>query len=103
MHIIWTIIIGFIAGVIAKFITPGDNEPSGFILTTILGIAGAFCSYLPRSSDRLVSCWSRRWPNWSSGRGDNYLVDLGIHCWASPPISIAWIDELPLLRVELSL
>ena len=29
MHIIWTIIIGFIAGVIAKFVTPGDNEPSG--------------------------------------------------------------------------
>ena len=42
MNIIWTIIIGFIAGVIAKFITPGDNEPSGFILTTILGIGGAF-------------------------------------------------------------
>jgi uncharacterized membrane protein YeaQ/YmgE (transglycosylase-associated protein family) len=41
MGIIWTIIIGFIAGVIAKFITPGDNEPSGFILTTILGIVGA--------------------------------------------------------------
>jgi uncharacterized membrane protein YeaQ/YmgE (transglycosylase-associated protein family) len=31
-----------IAGVLAKFITPGDNEPSGFILTTILGIVGAF-------------------------------------------------------------
>ena len=42
MSIIWTIIIGFIAGVIAKFITPGRNEPSGFILTTILGIIGAF-------------------------------------------------------------
>lgn len=42
MHIIWTIIIGFVAGVIAKFITPGDNEPSGFVLTTILGIVGAF-------------------------------------------------------------
>ena len=42
MHIIWMIIIGFLAGVIAKFITPGKNEPSGFILTTILGIAGAF-------------------------------------------------------------
>ena len=41
MGIIWTIIIGFIAGVIAKFITPGDNEPSGFILTTIFGIVGA--------------------------------------------------------------
>jgi uncharacterized membrane protein YeaQ/YmgE (transglycosylase-associated protein family) len=42
MGIIWTIIIGFIAGVIAKFIMPGDNEPSGFILTTILGVVGAF-------------------------------------------------------------
>ncbi len=41
MGIIWTIIIGFVAGVIAKFITPGRNEPSGFILTTILGIIGA--------------------------------------------------------------
>ena len=47
MGIIWTIIIGFIAGVIAKFIMPGNNEPSGFIMTTILGIVGAFvASYL---------------------------------------------------------
>jgi len=42
MGVIWTIIIGFVAGVIAKFVMPGDNEPSGFILTTILGIVGAF-------------------------------------------------------------
>jgi uncharacterized membrane protein YeaQ/YmgE (transglycosylase-associated protein family) len=42
MGIIWTIIIGFVAGVLAKFIMPGDNEPSGFVLTTILGIVGAF-------------------------------------------------------------
>ena len=42
MGIVWTIIIGFIAGVIAKFLMPGNNEPSGFILTTILGIVGAF-------------------------------------------------------------
>lgn len=42
MGFIWTIIIGFVAGIIAKFIMPGDNEPSGFILTTILGIVGAF-------------------------------------------------------------
>ncbi len=41
MTIIWTILIGFVAGVIAKLITPGTNEPSGFILTTILGIVGA--------------------------------------------------------------
>ena len=42
MGILWTILIGFIAGVLARLITPGDNEPSGFILTTILGIVGAF-------------------------------------------------------------
>lgn len=42
MHILWTIIIGFVAGIIAKFLHPGSNEPKGFILTTLLGIAGAF-------------------------------------------------------------
>jgi uncharacterized membrane protein YeaQ/YmgE (transglycosylase-associated protein family) len=48
--IIWTIIIGFVAGIIAKFNMPGKNEPSGFILTTILGIVGAFvASFLGRA------------------------------------------------------
>jgi uncharacterized membrane protein YeaQ/YmgE (transglycosylase-associated protein family) len=42
MSIIWTIIIGFVAGIVAKLIMPGKNEPQGFILTTLLGIAGAF-------------------------------------------------------------
>jgi len=42
MGFIWTIVIGFVAGLIAKFLHPGDNEPSGFIVTTLLGIAGAF-------------------------------------------------------------
>ena len=42
MGLIWTIIIGFVAGVIAKFFMPGKNEPSGFILTTLLGVVGAF-------------------------------------------------------------
>jgi uncharacterized membrane protein YeaQ/YmgE (transglycosylase-associated protein family) len=52
MSIIWTIIIGFLAGVIAKFIMPGDNEPSGFIMTTILGIVGAIvASYLGQALD----------------------------------------------------
>lgn len=41
MGIIGTIIIGLLAGVVAKFIMPGKNEPSGFILTTLLGIIGA--------------------------------------------------------------
>lgn len=41
MGIIWTIIIGFIIGVVAKFLMPG-KDPGGFIITTVLGIAGAW-------------------------------------------------------------
>jgi uncharacterized membrane protein YeaQ/YmgE (transglycosylase-associated protein family) len=40
--IIWIIVVGFVAGIIARMLSPGPNSPSGFILTTILGIAGAF-------------------------------------------------------------
>jgi uncharacterized membrane protein YeaQ/YmgE (transglycosylase-associated protein family) len=41
MHIIVTIVIGFLAGIVAKLLTPG-RDPGGFIITTLLGIAGAF-------------------------------------------------------------
>jgi uncharacterized membrane protein YeaQ/YmgE (transglycosylase-associated protein family) len=44
--IIWVIIVGFIAGILARLISPGSNNPSGFILTTILGIVGAFLATL---------------------------------------------------------
>ncbi|WP_376095165.1 GlsB/YeaQ/YmgE family stress response membrane protein [Roseomonas sp. CCTCC AB2023176] len=40
MGIIWTIIIGFLAGIVAKFLMPG-RDPGGFIITTLLGIIGA--------------------------------------------------------------
>jgi uncharacterized membrane protein YeaQ/YmgE (transglycosylase-associated protein family) len=40
--IIWIIVIGFVAGIVARFLYPGPNTPSGFVLTTVLGIAGAF-------------------------------------------------------------
>ena len=42
MGILWIIIIGFIAGLIARFLAPGPNTPVGFLLTTAIGIAGAF-------------------------------------------------------------
>jgi uncharacterized membrane protein YeaQ/YmgE (transglycosylase-associated protein family) len=46
MSIIWTILIGFIVGFVAKFLMPG-RDPGGFIITVILGIAGSFlASYL---------------------------------------------------------
>jgi uncharacterized membrane protein YeaQ/YmgE (transglycosylase-associated protein family) len=46
MQIVWVVIIGFVAGVIARFLAPGPNNPAGFILTTLLGIAGAFVATL---------------------------------------------------------
>ncbi|MBC7580403.1 GlsB/YeaQ/YmgE family stress response membrane protein [Tardiphaga sp.] len=39
---LWILFIGFVAGIIARMLSPGPNNPSGFILTTVLGIAGAF-------------------------------------------------------------
>ncbi|SFH95841.1 Uncharacterized membrane protein YeaQ/YmgE, transglycosylase-associated protein family [Collimonas sp. OK307] len=41
MEILWTIVVGFVVGVIAKFLHPG-RENMGFIVTTLLGIAGSF-------------------------------------------------------------
>jgi uncharacterized membrane protein YeaQ/YmgE (transglycosylase-associated protein family) len=41
MGILWTIIVGAIVGMLAKFIMPGSNEPKGFVLTAALGIAGS--------------------------------------------------------------
>jgi uncharacterized membrane protein YeaQ/YmgE (transglycosylase-associated protein family) len=42
MGIIWIVVVGFVAGIIARMLSPGPNNPSGFILTTVLGIVGAF-------------------------------------------------------------
>jgi uncharacterized membrane protein YeaQ/YmgE (transglycosylase-associated protein family) len=63
MHIVWVIIIGFVAGVIARLLAPGSNNPTGFILTTLLSIAGAFVAtfigqaigwYGPNQGARLI-------------------------------------------------
>ncbi|PYF01193.1 putative membrane protein YeaQ/YmgE (transglycosylase-associated protein family) [Rhodopseudomonas faecalis] len=40
--IFWIIVVGFVAGVIAKLLSPGPNNPQGFVLTTALGVGGAF-------------------------------------------------------------
>ena len=44
MSILWIVLIGFIAGLIARVVAPGENSPTGFLLTTVLGIAGAFAA-----------------------------------------------------------
>ena len=43
MHIIWTILIGFVAGVVAKMLTPG-RDPGGFFITAAIGIAGSLAA-----------------------------------------------------------
>jgi uncharacterized membrane protein YeaQ/YmgE (transglycosylase-associated protein family) len=40
--LLWIIVIGFVAGIIARMLSPGPNNPGGFILTVVLGIAGSF-------------------------------------------------------------
>ena len=44
MGILWIILIGFVAGIIARMLSPGANNPSGFILTVVLGVAGSFAA-----------------------------------------------------------
>lgn len=48
MSIIWTILIGFIVGIVAKFLMPG-RDPAGFVITALIGIAGSIiATYLGR-------------------------------------------------------
>ena len=83
MGIIWTIIIGLVAGVLAKLIMPGSNEPSGFVLTTILGIVGCVRRYLARSSPRVVRA-RRRCRSDRRSRGGHYrIADLERICEAA--------------------
>jgi uncharacterized membrane protein YeaQ/YmgE (transglycosylase-associated protein family) len=58
MSIIGAIIIGFIAGLIARVLSPGPNNPSGFVLTTVVGIVGA-----------VVATYLGQWIGWY-GPGD---------------------------------
>ena len=79
MGFIWTIIIGFVAGVIAKFIMPGENEPSGFILTTLLSI---FAPSSPHTS-------AKRWAGirQMKARGCSERCSAPSSCWRSGNLS----------------
>lgn len=41
---LWILLVGLVAGILARFIAPGPNKPTGFILTIVLGVAGAFAA-----------------------------------------------------------
>ena len=79
MHIIWTIIIGFVAGVIAKFITPGDNEPSGPPCHGDPRHRRRLCGQLYRPRDRLVPGGRGRRTDRSRRRGRYRPGDLGTY------------------------
>lgn len=64
MGIIWAIIIGFLAGVVAKLLTGGSKEPRGFILTTVLGIVGS-----------VLATWLGQQIGWyESGSGVSFIA-----------------------------
>lgn len=44
MEILWTLLIGLVVGIVAKLLMPG-RDPGGFIITALLGIAGAFVAH----------------------------------------------------------
>lgn len=79
MGFLWTIIIGFVAGLIAKFLMPG-RDPGGFIITTLLGIVGA-----------LVATWLGQAVGWyRAGEGAGLIgavvgavIVLGIYRWVA--------------------
>ena len=48
MHFIWTIIIGFVAGLIARAVTPGDKGPQGGNIQFVLGWVFGHPGTLPR-------------------------------------------------------
>ncbi len=61
--LLWIIVIGFVAGIVARILSPGPNNPTGFVLTTVLGVVGAFLAtwlgqligwYRPDQGARLI-------------------------------------------------
>jgi len=43
MHLIWTILIGFVVGLLARFLMPGDDK-MGILMTTALGVVGSLAA-----------------------------------------------------------
>ena len=87
MGILWTILIGFIAGVLAKLITPGDNEPSGLYPDHNSGDRWRIRGHLPGPGSRLVSSRPGCWPHWCDRRGYHRATNLGSYCWQAEEYS----------------
>ena len=65
MHWLWVILIGLVAGALAKLITPG-RDPGGFIVTILLGIAGS-----------ILATWLGRAVGWyQEGQSAGFIMSL---------------------------
>ena len=65
MHIVWTILIGLVVGLLARFLMPGDDK-MGLILTTVLGIGGS-----------LVATYAGQALGWyTAGQGAGFIASL---------------------------
>lgn len=65
MHLIWTIVIGFVVGLLARFLMPGDDK-MGIIMTAVLGIAGS-----------LVATYAGQFLGWYTvGQGAGFIASL---------------------------
>lgn len=65
MNIVWTILIGFVAGLVARAIKPGDDS-AGFIVTTLIGIAGS-----------LIATYAGQAMGWyTAGQGAGFIASV---------------------------
>ena len=79
MSILWTILIGFIAGVIAKFVVPGDkHEPQGYPHHHLRD-RRSLRRNLPRPGSRLVSSRRRSRTDWRDRGRYPHSISLGLH------------------------
>src|SRR5215471_7181896 len=95
LSILWTILIGFIAGVIAKFVTPGStHEPQGFILTAALGIVGALvATYLGQAVGWYQAGQRSRLHRQHRGRS---ALTAGMGIYRQPPRLMRFASQEPL-------
>ena len=69
MGILWIVLVGFVASVVARLLGPGPNKPAGFLLITALGIAGAFvATFIGQAVD---------WYRAARGRSENMAATVG--------------------------
>jgi len=52
--LIWIVVIGFVAGIVARLLVPGPSKPRGFFVTTVLGVA---CALLATFGGQLVGLY----------------------------------------------